>query len=137
MKNVGLINYTFGPLLLPIIPIYPFEKDHGEIDPSRNLELEYHAYSPAPFGAAVQKLSVPIITVPGRGPIEPIASRTCPGESERCKIFTYPVTVGATPEFILHETEALLSDRSTMKTPRVKFVFSEKTRVDWVLPFAP
>ena len=81
--------YAIG-IGLPFIPDFTFEEPKTKIDKSKNLEIQYHAYSTTPPGLSVKALPKnPAIELPDKTILKPISSKPCGSELfTHCQIFT-------------------------------------------------
>ncbi len=137
VENSGETIYTFGPLFLPIFPVYFFPSSRIPLDRTKPLELKYFAYSAASMGADVQKLPEPLLELLDGIRLQPIRSLPCPNDAKRCRLFTYDRTVEQVSEFFLLETTTVLADQTELKTPRLHFKLKESTRINWLIQIAP
>jgi hypothetical protein len=137
IENNGLTTYTLGPILLPILPVYFIPSLSHPIDRSRPLIIKYFAYSAEIYGSQIKSLAVPKIEKADGRYLEPASSAPCPGETDRCRLYTYDLTVEQMPEFILASTETILTDGSVLRTPRLHFKLNEAVQINWSELIAP
>lgn len=137
VENTGETLYTFGPMFLPVIPVFFFPSSRRPIDSSKQIEIKFLAYSNADFGPSIKTLPELMVELPDGKKLKAIKTSPCLGDKDRCVLFTYDAKVGQTREFYISETRTILSDGRELRTPRLRYNFNDRIHFHWFQSIAP
>ena len=130
--------YTFGPIFVPIIPIFNLGGDRP-LDLSNKIRIQIGFSSDKIYPETLKKLPELFIkAIDGRilKP-EPFQEADLNQQTQAFVIYTYDAKINENPNFILQASEVLMSNGSILKIPEMKFELASELQVNWNEQIAP